>query len=235
MKKLQGLIAVVIILMIASVAQAATINGTGLQNILDSKTLGGTSSVDASGSSNSAIGTDAIWRQTASGGSFEVLMINSGNYSFGIFDSSNQSNKIEIFSANTALGQGRTFEILMDGSVLVSENYAGNFSTGSFGFYLSNGTDFLYSSDLLIDHMVAFQGTGDMFQPYINRNYGEWSANEYVLAWDWAGDAGFGANFTDYVLMVESVHPVPEPSSVLLLGGGLIGLGFAGYRRLQNK
>jgi hypothetical protein len=107
-----------------------------------------------------------------------------------------------------------------------------------FGFYLdarvgNNNTAAIFYSDTSLnpdaggplDHMYAYQGKGDTIL-IPTRSEGPWLSNEYVLAFedllvspDW--------DFTDFVVMVESVEPVPVPGAVLL---GILGLSAAGIK-----
>ncbi len=89
-----------------------------------------------------------------------------------------------------------------------------------------------FSSDSLLnpgygDQMKAYEGVGDTIQilPY---SPGVWGSNEYILAWeDIAYFGGSDRDYQDFVVLVESVSPVPVPAAVLL---GMLGLGAAGLR-----
>lgn len=208
-----------------------------LQEVLDSITVSPPSSVDATDDFLDD-GTDAYWEVGASGGSVATFIIeiagNAGTNTFGLFDPTDPTNRVEVFSGPQTAGAKRLISVYNDGKIYLGdpEVYKATFGAGNnFGFYIGVGTQTFFSDSLLnpdkLDQMLAFQGVGDNVQVLPGYPIGPWAANEYILAWEDIAGVNSDYDYQDLVVMVESVSPVPVPAAVLL---GMLGLGAAGIR-----
>ncbi|RLA39294.1 MAG: PEP-CTERM sorting domain-containing protein [Gammaproteobacteria bacterium] len=223
---------------IAGTAVAAPSLG-GLQTVFDNITQGGPSSVDVTTDMLND-NVDTTWAIGGTGGAVSTLIIElagfKDNTSFGIYSG---TETVELFGGPDGAGAQVLMSILGDGSVIVNftdtlVDFAGN----SFGFYLdssaSNGGGMFYSDTAKnadgVDHMFAYQGVGDTVEipPYAA---GVWGPSEYILAWEDLNGGG-DEDYADFVVMVESVNPIPEPGLAALLGAGLVGVGLS---RRKNR
>lgn len=257
LKKIATLMAGTALMLATSSAMATTIGLTPndpsqLQSVLNGLTTSGTSSVNAATGMISD-GYDAYWNINATGGSVATMAIELAGYaasnSLYIYDSSNPSNTLLLFGGANVAGDQLTLNILANGTAqvygVINSSFVfrtANFGSTTFGYMLVSPDGTFYSDTALneqvngdyVNHMLAYQGTGDTVQidPYAP---GQWSANEYLLAFeDLNGITGSDYNFTDMVVMVESVTPVPEPGTMVLLGAGMLGLAIFGKRRMNR-
>ena len=238
--------------LVAGNVSAACTLGTGdspsLQQVFDGFTVGGTSSVTAATDCLPDT-NDSYWQVAASGGTLSTIVIevasNDGTNTFGIFDSASNA-MLELFDGSASAGQQAIVGIDNAGHVYLNFTDTGTVFLGgnNFGYYLGTETQGNFYSDTSknttdnMDHMYAYQGVGDQVA-LANWASGTWGPGEYILAWEDLLFAPNGSNlltcidscgtyadgdYNDFVVMVESVNPVPVPAAVWLFGSGLLGL-----------
>lgn len=250
MMKTRLLLAMCLILLYVGAAPAMA-DMSSLQSVLDNITISPNyhdSSVDVTTDmlpdDKGAGPYDSYWSVTASGGSWSTIIVElctgltPDKQTFGVFDYADSTNYVELFAGSAGAGDQATLSIKADGSVWVNLSDSGkDFAANLFGFYFDTtaygaGSLRVYSDTALnsdgVDHMYAYQGKDiDTVQlPGLAR--GVWTDNEFVLAWEGKYD-GYAMNYDyeDFVVMVESVTPIPVPGAVLL---GLLGLTAAGVK-----
>ena len=180
---------------------------------------------------------DSYWSLDASGGAIATIVVELAGFArdnkFGVFDRADATKKVQLFSGGSDSGD-IVFMSLLDGGDHVDVEVFGadtgiDFAQNMFGFYLDTPAGLWYSDTGLnadqFDHMVAYEGVGDTVK-LPTRPAGQWGANEYILAWEDLSGGG-DKDYNDFVIMMESVTPVPVPGAILL---GMLGLSVAGVK-----
>ncbi len=219
--------------------------GASLQSVLDGITVGSSSSIDVTTDAVSDA-EDSAWSVTASGGAVSTLIIELAGLEttnvFGVYDAADPTKQVMVFDGAATAGAQSVLSIKDDGSVFVNLVDTGvDFVGNLFGFFLDStpsgeaNTGVWFSDTSLnsdgFDHMAAYQGTGDLVDlPGVAP--GIWTPSEFVLAWEDLNSSINDGDFDDFVVMVESVQPVPLPGAVWLFGSALVAIvGFARRRR----
>ena len=251
MKRLFSLFIVLIaVALLQSPVQAATFNdgGAALQGVLDGITtapVAGSSSVDVT-TDDLSDSVDSYWGITATGLSGNTMIAELASFApenkFGVFDPGNPGVMVDVFTGANVPGNQAMLSITAAGAVYVNGAFQANFSGTSFGYYLdssfyANGG--IWRSDTALnsdgsDHMYAYQGKNIDQVAIFPWPAGTWTDSEYVLAFEDLTASASDWDFTDMVVMVESVETrVPEPGVLLLLGSGFVGL--AAFARLKRR
>lgn len=190
----------------------------------------------------------SYWSIAGSGGSENTVLLtltgNAPNLVFGIFDPTDTANRLALFSG---AGAGYTTRLAGDGLGGFAATYfasanplepptghqAAAFGGGNlFGYYLTVGNT-TWFSDISLNgddtaHVVTYAGSG---QGKIAATNGLFGAGEFLQAWEDGSDF----DYQDFVVIVESVHPVPEPTALGMFGLGVLLIGgFAALRRRRG-
>lgn len=233
-----------------------SVSGTALQTAMDGITVSGPG-VDVFADQD----TTAWFTNTASGGSITTFIVDS-NVSqrigaFGIYEVANPSNRATIFDGTVVQGDQALVSFFADGTIKVNGNVvaSGFDDPMTFGYFLEvlgedppglgeggiAPVDYTVYTDDALNNLVnpsgdarvlVFRGDDQTVLQLPSLGPGLFMDNEFILAFETGSPDSGAKDFSDFVLIVESVAPIPEPATGLLLA---LGLGAIGRRRMNRS
>ncbi|MEE9293761.1 MAG: hypothetical protein V3W34_02190 [Phycisphaerae bacterium] len=192
-----------------------------------------------------------LFESTASGGSVATFIIELAAFKetnvFGLFSLSDPSNKAEIFSGSDTAGAQALVSFLDNGDIKVNGDLMATGFGDVFGFYIdvyeadgdSSTLDYtLYTLDMLnmggVAQALLYQGDDTTELKLPDLSPGIFTDDEWIVAFE-DGRVDLGGsdeNYTDLVVMVESIIPVPAPGAA---GLAMVGFGMIGWIRRRTS
>lgn len=177
--------------------------------------------------------TEALFEPTGVGNSTAAYVAtvswSAGDIDFGIYNMDNPNQQVSMFSYSLSPTPGESVVVQFDQGNdwvrvldLVSLTvYDSSTYFKEFGFYATSYSGTYFSEDNLNyesnAHFLTYEGKGDQVTIGSSGTYSDID-HWYVAAEVGSSGATTGSDFSDMVVQMESITPIPEPSSIAMIG-----------------